>query len=1338
MKIFIGLVTLLQAVRFSESACTFPTAFQNTWLTNSRGTWTVNSSTISNFPAQAEPSASALFNMDCEEVFSGYYVLKSQETVTPFSGPAQYNVYTCLYLEQQSDYNYIYSLLTQEFTVALTPATVIERITLGSASSTLSGASVCSDTAYTTAGERVHVALLNGSESLGKADCPSILQGYFTYLGTTCNSTFVDVCTDTKQLAFNTTACTQNIIYSQNGSLDCVYQNTIGSYTYVTVYNEDSSVDGSTYYAFSCLVVSEAGVYTYASVKPTECEANQVSTTTPTGGYVTVFEETATSTTSTEDLTYLYVILGIIVLLIIITIIILLICCIKCRKRLKDVESADDESDKGSEDSKSGDAKPDEDDSKPEEGEEQQRTKTDEDKQSVDSGFIPGKDESKQKKKRRRRRKRKRRMRPGDEGEEEEDEEDDDGEEEEETSSGNVAQPDEHEDKPQPEQQGEETVTDSTSKLEETETINQQPLAHIEEKTEDSESDDSHSQNEENMEPEPDQISKKDDTMDTDNDSSSLTKPTTEPETQYKSNHSLEREGDGHHSQNEEGSDTEESKQVTQSQSETSVVQENNTSPLRNDDGTKQESPLTSRMEEGTKEENTAEQSDDDGSGTDGEGDDKGDDGVTLKNGKRIDGGREGTDEDVDEEQGGPKKTGGKHIVLPGLLSKVLVTREMEEKSREKASRRKIRSRVGRLFAFKKSKKQGASDENQDEEMNDPDVEDVDRQRFAQPVAPFMEQYHTKKDIEKKLDDAHYWDLPEDDNIVMQLDQIEEELEKEEQKEIQKMEVDVKVIGIENANVNEGEKTTAKEEANNVKNGEGRNGSRSSSRAESPQSKKVRKADSSSDLESDVFDLDDDCLPEGHIRNENGNIVRMADGKVYKPGQFQRHLKKATLKRIFNVPRLNRNKKGRPTGGIKDDTFGPETSINDTAEQADNEKNEREDGRISGNAQRSSDERKRTSESRRRSKTVAFSVAIDQLDQFGNPIGKEEQPRIDSSTVNRRKLKNRLFRKKKRKTEDLPPLSNGYGSNGPLINVPGGDGDRPRELSNMVKVYGQPGTITSTAPRSTLPPIGLARSNTSTFDRNQLQNFREGLSKDQQILEKANTIGSNPLSQPLGVRRISVEELSNEGGSDDDDVRNGIVELGNEDEFFLVGGPSQSQNEPLFTRVRPPPHSDLARALKSRHDQRHAIPWSILNAPPGRPHTDGNDLAKSLDAPRSADTIQRGMDEKRLRELLEELYKDKKYFDHVIDTTAPKEDRDIDDRDLAEHGRHFLLDRADFWEDRGPLPSRPPRTSLGMRMSRMQTMINSGRVSMTSTNTCTPPVTELPNQMPLREENTFS
>lgn len=92
----------------------------------------------------------------------------------------------------------------------------------------------------------------------------------------------------------------------------------------------------------------------------------------------------------------------------------------------------------------------------------------------------------------------------------------------------------------------------------------------------------------------------------------------------------------------------------------------------------------------------------------------------------------------------------------------------------------------------------------------------------------------------------------------------------------------------------------------------------------------------------------------------------------------------------------------------------------------------------------------------------------------------------------------------------------------------------------------------------------------------------------------------------------------------------------------------------------------------------------------------------------------------------------------LLYVTEPTNNADIDDRDLAEHGRNYLLDRADFWEDRGPLPARPPRTSLGMRLTRMQTMSDSGRVSMTSTTTCTPPITELPNQMPLRQEQTFS
>jgi hypothetical protein len=39
-------------------------------------------------------------------------------------------------------------------------------------------------------------------------------------------------------------------------------------------------------------------------------------------------------------------------------------------------------------------------------------------------------------------------------------------------------------------------------------------------------------------------------------------------------------------------------------------------------------------------------------------------------------------------------------------------------------------------------------------------------------------------------------------------------------------------------------------------------------------------------------------------------------------------------------------------------------------------------------------------------------------------------------------------------------------------------------------------------------------------------------------------------------------------------------------------------------------------------------------------------------ASKSADARKRDMDEWRLKILLEELYKDKKYFDHVIDSTG--------------------------------------------------------------------------------------
>lgn len=66
---------------------------------------------------------------------------------------------------------------------------------------------------------------------------------------------------------------------------------------------------------------------------------------------------------------------------------------------------------------------------------------------------------------------------------------------------------------------------------------------------------------------------------------------------------------------------------------------------------------------------------------------------------------------------------------------------------------------------------------------------------------------------------------------------------------------------------------------------------------------------------------------------------------------------------------------------------------------------------------------------------------------------------------------------------------------------------------------------------------------------------------------------------------------------------------------------------------------------------------------------------------------------------------------------------------MAEHGRDFLLGRAEYWDERGEMMPRPPQTALGLRLSRMNTFVpDSGRVSnisYASTVTPQPPPEQL-------------
>ncbi|KAL8579903.1 hypothetical protein ACOMHN_039690 [Nucella lapillus] len=140
--------------------------------------------------------------------------------------------------------------------------------------------------------------------------------------------------------------------------------------------------------------------------------------------------------------------------------------------------------------------------------------------------------------------------------------------------------------------------------------------------------------------------------------------------------------------------------------------------------------------------------------------------------------------------------------------------------------------------------------------------------------------------------------------------------------------------------------------------------------------------------------------------------------------------------------------------------------------------------------------------------------------------------------------------------------------------------------------------------------------------------------------------------------------------------------------------------------------------------------WAHCRAPPpGGSDSNSGSVAFTKSSGRSP----LDMDDRRLRLLLEELYKDKKFMDKLINKIDkdhlefPDHMASDDIKFLSEFGRQYLLDRAQYWELHGPLgPPRPPPTALGLRMNRAQTFMTSEafpRVSSDDTMTSPRPKT---------------
>ncbi|KAI8761755.1 hypothetical protein BgiBS90_030787 [Biomphalaria glabrata] len=113
------------------------------------------------------------------------------------------------------------------------------------------------------------VDLFSDSLDSSKTTCPAELLGHYRELS--CNTT-VDVCSDRKQMIFDTKDCNLETFYfAGNVTLLCLTSLSLGETTYVTVYRDDDNAEGYWNSSFLCMAVIINDTTVYIRHTPRDC-----------------------------------------------------------------------------------------------------------------------------------------------------------------------------------------------------------------------------------------------------------------------------------------------------------------------------------------------------------------------------------------------------------------------------------------------------------------------------------------------------------------------------------------------------------------------------------------------------------------------------------------------------------------------------------------------------------------------------------------------------------------------------------------------------------------------------------------------------------------------------------------------------------------------------------------------------------------------------------------------------------------------------------------------------------------------------------------------------------
>ncbi|KAK3087298.1 hypothetical protein FSP39_004356 [Pinctada imbricata] len=263
------------------SQCTFPANLNGDWISADKGILYFNSTHISGYTHTfSAPGLPTTFTLGCREIQGSKYSLKAEESASIFAVAA--NFHTCLEIhEVNSDLFYYY------------------------------------------------IGKKTGSNI--NTTCPTDLQSVFSNLTITdstgtelCPNSSLSACLNRAELDFVQDDCGKTTLSAGN-NYRCIYSQTNTNGTYLSLYNTDATVDGTSTFRFACFAYKRGTATMYATESPKFCASGATPYDLPTDGrkYVYASIQATPEPPFVADLNYLFIIVAFVCIFLIIHIIVL-------------------------------------------------------------------------------------------------------------------------------------------------------------------------------------------------------------------------------------------------------------------------------------------------------------------------------------------------------------------------------------------------------------------------------------------------------------------------------------------------------------------------------------------------------------------------------------------------------------------------------------------------------------------------------------------------------------------------------------------------------------------------------------------------------------------------------------------------------------------------------------------------------------------------------------------------------------------------------------------------------------------------------------------------------